>query len=60
MLDTLPGDLCMVSEEVCVIEVLLVSVGCGGFYFKVVVVGNTQVDCARVRLICSLHTDQSC
>ena len=41
MLDTLPctGDLCMVSEEVCVIEVLLVSVGCGGFYFKVVVVG---------------------
>ena len=32
------------------------------FTLKVVVVGNTQVDCARVRLamICNLHADQSC
>ena len=46
MLDTLQctGGLCMVSEEVCVIEVLLQCPCCGGFYFKVV--GNTQVDCA--------------
>ena len=48
MLDTLPctGDLCTVSEEVCAIEVLLQCLCCGGFYFKVVVVGNTQVNCA--------------
>ena len=32
------------------------------FTLKVVVVGNTKDDCARVRLamICNLHADQSC
>ena len=45
--------------------------GCTGFLrlsvvevytLKFVVVGNTQIDCARVRLamICNLHADQSC
>ena len=33
---------------------------CGGL--EVVVVGNTQVDCGKVRLAmtCNLHADQSC